>query len=554
MSDFDTAKGQVRANAARRTDGPVAPESLVSLYLADGSWENQSIQELLSEQLATGADRTILVDNDFPVTTGQILNDALSLANWLQSRGVAPGDTISFQLPNWSEALVIDAAAALIGAISNPIVPIYRDAEVLHILSRSRTKVFFIPESFRSQNYVETTERIREQLSELQDIVVVRGSGALNYRQIIADNEPDRALLDRRTDPNDPRLVMYTSGTTGRAKGVVHSLNTLRCEIRNASEFWALERGDTVLMASPLTHITGYLYGICFPMLLGIRAVLMDRWEASRAADLIERYDVRGTCSASPFLRELIAAARATGQRLPGLRFFACGGAPVPPELIQDGLDAFDNCAVFRMYGSTESPSITLGNMVRGAPEAAVTDGKIVGCHVRILDPHGHALADGCEGEISVKGPELMLGYLDAVDNQRAFTDDGYFRTGDLGVQSSDGYLTITGRLKDIINRGGEKFSAKEIEDAIHRHPSVAEVAVIAVPHERLGEAVCAVVVLAAGQSLSLKEMNEFVSSQGLARQKTPEYLQIVQSMPSTASGKIQKHVLQAGFNKRGEL
>jgi acyl-CoA synthetase (AMP-forming)/AMP-acid ligase II len=337
---------------------------------------------------------------------------------------------------------------------------------------------------------------------------------------------------------------MYTSGTTGRAKGVLHSYNTLEAEVRTAAETWRLDRGDVVLMPSPLTHITGYLYGMGFPTSLGMNAVLMDRWNAESALELIETHAVNCIVAATPFLKELADAARRSRRRLPSLRVFACGGAPVAPEIVRNAMEAFENCAVFRVYGSTEAPTITLGSLT-DKEVAAATDGYVVGHDVKIVDEQGHTLPPGEEGEILTCGPEVMLGYKRLEDNQDAFDSEGYFRTGDLGVLRPDNALVITGRKKDLIIRGGENLSAKEIEDVLYENPAVQEVAIVATPHERLGEGVCAVIVPAEGHQLTLADITAFLSARGLARQKFPERLEVVEALPRTASGKIQKYVLR---------
>lgn len=271
----------------------------------------------------------------------------------------------------------------------------------------------------------------------------------------------------------------------------------------------------------------------------------MERWDARLAIDLIERHKVTATCSATPFLQELAEAARAAGRQLPDFRLFACGGAPVAPEIVRSATKAFAHCKIVRVYGSTETPTITLGDMSRDDAVSAQTEGFVVGYDVRLVAQDGREVATGEEGEILARGPETMLGYLHEEDNWDAFDEDGYFRSGDLGRFDADGALTITGRKKDLIIRGGENLSAKEIEDVLHEHPGIGEAAVIAMPHPRLGEGVCAYVVLRPGWQLTLRELADFVDQRGLAKQKLPERLEVIEEMPRTATGKIQKSVLR---------
>ena len=477
------------------------------------------------------------------MTAGELADRAGRLAGWLARVGVEHGDVVSFILPNWTEAIVVDTAICLRGAVSNPIVPIYRDAEVQFILADAKAKVVFVPSVFRNFDYANMLERIKHDLPNLRHVVVVRGEGPSRYLDILDDHSPIAGSVHLSAD--DPRLLLYTSGTTGRAKGVIHSYNTLNCELANVSRTWEIARGETLLVPSPVTHITGYLYGICLPLVQGTSSLLMQRWDAEQAVGLIEDHGAIGTVAATPFLKELASAASGRGTKLPSLRFFACGGAPVPPEVVYSATATFGNCTVFRVYGSSEAPTVTLGTMVRGSVVAAETEGYVVGHKVKIVDNDGNVVPVGLEGEILTYGPELMLGYLRQQDNDAVFDAEGFFRTGDLGKMRPDGALVVTGRKKDLIIRGGENLSAKEIEDILHEHPEVQEAAVVAMPHPRLGESVCAFVVPKPGKIPRLVSLIDFLAVRGLARQKFPERLEVVDTLPRTASGKVQKFILR---------
>jgi cyclohexanecarboxylate-CoA ligase len=512
-------------------------------YRADGSWTDLVLADLLRRELAVDDSRVVAVGEHDRVTLAELADRAGRLAGWLAGVGVERGDVVSFILPNWTETIVVDAAICLLGAVSNPIVPIYRDAEVQFILADAQAKVVFVPSVFRNFDYVEMLERLKPSLPNLCHVVTVRSTGSLRYLDIL-ENDPS-VVPCAALSADDPRLLLYTSGTTGRAKGVVHSYNTINCELDNVSRTWGIARSEVVLMASPVTHVTGYLYGICLPLLHGTSSLFMQRWDAEQAVGLIEQYGAVGTVAATPFLKELAAVASGAGKELPSFRFFACGGAPVPPEVVRSAMATFKNCAIFRVYGSSEAPTVTLGTMVRGSAVAAETDGYIVGHEVKIVDSEGHALPVGREGEILTYGPEVMLGYLHEQDNEAAFDRDGFFRTGDLGTIRPDGAMIITGRKKDLIIRGGENLSAKEIENVLHEHPDVREVAVVAMPHSRLGEAVCAFVVPKPVNTPRLANLISFLEARGLARQKFPEHLELVETLPRTASGKVQKYILR---------
>ncbi|MEY4500941.1 MAG: hypothetical protein RIS52_831, partial [Pseudomonadota bacterium] len=295
---------------------------------------------------------------------------------------------------------------------------------------------------------------------------------------------------------------------------------------------WGIDPGDAIIMPSPVTHVSGYSNGLELPFIAGTQTVLMEHWNAGEALGLIERHQVTGTVAATPFLTELANAAQLAGTRLPSLKFFACGGAAVPPDVIPNANAAFENCRAFRVFGSSEVPLVTLGYPAVGAEKlAATTDGAIIDYEVQILD----------DGEILARGPAMFLGYADAQQTAEAITEDGYFRTGDIGCITPEGALLITGRKKDLIIRGGENISAKEIEDALHTHADVREAAVVAMPHARLGEGICAFIIGTA----STDTLIAHIAASGLAKQKTPERFEFVTDFPRTASGKIRKDQLR---------
>lgn len=508
-------------------------------YQATGAWRGLTMAQFLAQRVSETPDRICLVDDIGQYSYADLDASARKLAGWLSARGLRQGDVVAFQLPNWHEAAEIALACSLLGLVCLPIVPIYREAEVRFILQASQARVFFVPQVFRGFDHGAMALRLVREIPTLETSCLVRGAGEDPYAVTPWSGE----ALGRA---DEPALLMYTSGTTGRAKGVVHSANSLDCELCHVTRFWKLlPDRDMTLMASPVTHVTGFLYGLMMPVTHGIPAVLMERWDAADAVRLVEEKNVTFTVSATPFLRELLDAAQEARNDLTSLRIFACGGAPVPPDLIRRAWESFPSLVACRVYGSTEAPTVSLGVASRETIEhAAETDGRIVGHDVRIVSEEGRVLAPGEEGEIVTRGPEMFTGYLDPTDNAAAFDQEGYFRTGDLGYVTSEGCIVITGRKKDLIIRGGENLSAKEIEDMLHRHPAIHEAAVVAMPHERLGETCCAYLV-ADGSELDVSALSTFLTTQGLARQKHPEKLVFLKEMPRTASGKIQKYVLR---------
>lgn len=486
-------------------------------------------------------------DGGTRLTYSQAYSDAQRLAASLWTLGLRPGDVISFQLPNWHEAVVINLAACLGGWICNPVVPIYRDAEVTMMLADCRSRVWFVPGEWRRYDYAAMARRVADRLPDLLAIVRVRDSRAegLAYEALLEQGTgippPAPAL-----DPDAIKLVMYTSGTTGRAKGVLHSHRSLPAAILRAAAHWGLQRGDRVLMPSPVTHVTGYCCGLEMPFDLGTQTILTERWDAAEAVALIQEFGVSATVGATPFLQELLAQAELAGTTLPSLRAFACGGAAVPPELVRRANAALAG-RIFRVYGMTEAPLITYGISADDDTElAAVTDGRLNGYSLRFEDPvTGQEVSQGAEGEILVRGPGLFMGYADPEQTAEAVTADGYFRTGDLGVLGEPATVTITGRKKDLIIRGGENISAKEIEDVLHQHPDIREAAVVSMPHERLGETVCAYLIARHEARPSLDEICAAMLASGLARQKCPERLEWVDDFPRTPAGKVRKDVLR---------
>lgn len=523
-------------------------DALIAANTASGIWRNRTLADELTDLVARNPDRTLLVEGETTLTVAEVDRRTRALASALQKRGLVAGDVVSFILPNWPEAVLVDLACATLGLVCNPIIPIYRDAEVSYILRDARAKAVFIPTEFRRFDYAAMIARHRADLPYLDHVVTVRGDsdGATGFEALLQEGDPD-GFVRPEVDPNAVKLIMYTSGTTGRPKGVLHSHNTIDTEIQAITRFLALGEEDVILMPSPVTHITGYLYGIQMPFTMNAPVVFMETWNAEDAADLIERHGVTFTLAATVFLQELTVFAQRTGKRFPTLRYFPSGGAPVPPEIVYSAHRAFERCVCSRVYGSTEAPTVTLGVNSRSEEElGATTEGIVVGHEVRIVDPaSGTDVAPGTEGEILTRGPEMCLGYADPAHSAEAFEPEGWFHTGDLAMMTPEGALVITGRSKDLIIRGGENISPREVEDALHTHPAIHEAAVVAMPHARMGETGCAYVVLKEGASLTFEDMIVHLGTTGMARQKFPERLEIIEEFPRTAAGKIRKNVLR---------
>jgi cyclohexanecarboxylate-CoA ligase len=343
-------------------------------------------------------------------------------------------------------------------------------------------------------------------------------------------------------------MLMYTSGTTAEPKGVLHTHNTLLAEVRSLARIHALTPADRTLMPSPLTHISGVIHAICTPAVTGTSAVLMERWDAAAALALLAHERVTYMVGAPTFLQDLADHPARAAHDLGALRLFSCGGAAVSAALIRHARATL-GCVAKRVYGSTEFPTITTTDAADAATMGIESEGRVIApAELRIVDADGAALPPDREGEVQARGPDCCVGYADAALNADAFTADGWFRSGDLGTLDAAGYLRITGRLKEIVIRKGEKFSVRELEEAIARHPAVAEAAVVALPDQTTGERACAVVTVRPGAALTLAELAAFLLAAGLAKQKLPEQLELLAALPRTDSGKIHRAALRDRF------
>ena len=497
----------------------------------------------------------IFLEGGTSITYASVAEEARRLITGLRRLGMKTGDVVSFQLPNWRESVVVDIAASALGLIVNPVIPIYRDHELRFILKDVRARLIYIPEQFRSLEFPSMIASLRGELPDLEYVITVRAEqqhdDTIRYEDLI-DNAPVDTETLASVDPNSVKAILYTSGTTGTPKAVMHSHNTLARVIQNSLDYWKLDEHDVMLMPSPVTHITGYGSGMVLPFVTSVKSALMARWDADAAVVFINEVGATASVGATPFLVELVAAAKRHGSGLPTMRLFACGGAAVPPQVIEEAYEGLDKCRAFRVYGSTEAPIITLGFIGDGQQKlAAETDGVIYAYDVKILDEQGVALPPGEDGEIAARGAGMMLGYADPEQNAQAHDSDGFFLTGDIGHITPDNAILITDRKKDIIIRGGENISAKEVEDVLHDHPDILEVAIVAMPHARLGEGVCAYIVpVSQDSALGLAEVARFSDGALLAKQKIPQHVEIVSDLPRTASGKVRKDVLRRQIKK----
>lgn len=535
---FSTNQGLPRLSAESR-----------ARYERTGAWGDETFVDRFEAAFDRYPDATIVGPNQRE-TFESLVDEVRRLSSGLQKVGVGPGDVVSYQLPNWVSTTVVHLAVARVGAVANPIVPIYREREVSYILNDAGTTCVFVPETFRDFDYLAMIDAIAPGCPALEQLVVVGGEDSVEDRDGFQATsydelcESDPATFTRpEVDADDFHALLYTSGTTADPKGVLHTHNTLLFELRKTIELLGLSWETTVFMPSPVTHVTGLLYALEMPFMRGMDLVLMDVWDAEAAIDLLDENGCDVTIGATPFLRGFTEHAP-EGWDCP-LRVFICGGADIPPELVRNATAQLD-CTVQRLYGSTEYPTVTWPPLDAPLEKLAETDGPPApAANVKIVDlDSGAELPPGEQGELLAHGPELMVGYLGEDLNEDAFEGE-WFRTGDLAVMDEDGYIEITGRKKDIIVRAGENIPVKDVEDRLFEHPAIEEVAVVAMPDPETQEKGCAYVTLQEDHEFTFDEMTAYLDEQGIAKQKYPERLEILDEFPMTASGKIQKNVLR---------
>ena len=519
-------------------------------YRREGHWRRETLPARAAAIASASGDRPAFSEDGRTLGFAAIHGLVDRLAGHLVGLGVEPGDVVSWQLPNWPEAAIVHHAALRVGAIPNPLNPIFRGRELRYVLREAKPRVLFVPGVYRRFDHAALAERLGSE-GLVENVVTVRsgaGSPVALEDLLERDAGPPPTPLVR---PSDPALLLYTSGTTSNPKGVLHSHETLLYEIDSLRRVHAITREDCYLGGSPVTHIAGLVYGLLMPFAIGTRTALLDRWDAGRALELIASERATFQTGAPTFLQTLAEHPKAATTDRSSFRLFSTGGANIPTEMIRAAEKTL-GCTVKRAYGSTEVPTLTATSFDDPDDLRLGTDGRAIdAAELQIAGPHGDALAPGDEGEIWARSPEVFLGYRNPTLDDGAFTDDGWFRTGDLGRVDEAGYLSVTGRLKDIIIRGGENISVKEIEDLLAEHPAVADVAIVGMPDPVLGERACAFVAPRKGARLTFEEMTSFLERHEIARQKIPERLEVRARLPKTASGKVLKQALRAELDRR---
>lgn len=519
-----------------------------------GYWLDRTILEYVEKAVESTPDRTAIVDRRGRYTYAEVREAVEELAAGLAELGVGPDDVIASQIPNRAEGAILHLAALELGAVYNPIVSIYRESEVGYMIEKLETSVYVAPREFSGFEYVEMGLTLADEHPSLEHVVSVGGDvddprvssfESIRARGRAADPIDGADALE----PNDLALIQFTSGTTGKPKAVMHTENTLLASQNGQIDRLGLHEDDLVFTPSPIGHLTGIQHGYRMAFMLGTTCVFQEKWDAETGLEWIESESCTYMAGATPFVRDMALHGDLSEYDTSSLRRIMTAGAPCPAEVVRQAHANFENVTVCRGWGQTENTLPTVNPPDAPAEKLETTDGTPYGgMEVRIRKPGEleDALA-GEEGELQVRGPFLFLGYLEDPERTAAsFTDDGWFKTGDKAIIDAAGHVTIKGRIKDIIIRGGENIPVREIEEYLHEHPKVADGAIVAMPDERLQERGCAYVLPTdPDDPLTFEEMVAFLDEQGIAKQKLPERLEIVEELPMTASGKVQRYKLR---------
>ncbi|EPM3347053.1 medium-chain fatty-acid--CoA ligase [Escherichia coli] len=524
-------------------------------YRQQGLWGDASLADYWQQTARAMPDKIAVVDNHGASYTYSALDHAAScLANWMLAKGIESGDRIAFQLPGWCEFTVIYLACLKIGAVSVPLLPSWREAELVWVLNKCQAKMFFAPTLFKQTRPVDLILPLQNQLPQLQQIVGVDklapATSSLSLSQIIADNTSLTTAITTHGD--ELAAVLFTSGTEGLPKGVMLTHNNILASERAYCARLNLTWQDVFMMPAPLGHATGFLHGVTAPFLIGARSVLLDIFTPDACLALLEQQRCTCMLGATPFVYDLLNVLEKQPADLSALRFFLCGGTTIPKKVARECQQR--GIKLLSVYGSTESSPHAVVNLDDPLSRFMHTDGyAAAGVEIKVVDDARKTLPPGYEGEEASRGPNVFMGYFDEPElTARALDEEGWYYSGDLCRMDEAGYIKITGRKKDIIVRGGENISSREVEDILLQHPKIHDACVVAMSDERLGERSCAYVVLKAPHhSLSLEEVVAFFSRKRVAKYKYPEHIVVIEKLPRTTSGKIQKFLLRKDIMRR---
>ena len=533
---------------------PILSREHIRTMTEAGFWSDRLLTDYLDEAVRKSPDRVAIVDRNSMtgqrtrLTYAELDERVERIAHGLTALGIGPRDVVSFQLPNWWEFTALHLACLRIGAVTNPLMPIFRERELSFMLGLTESKIFIVPRSFRGFDHAALGRRLKSEIPTLRHVLVVGGEGDEAFESLLARKPAASgaapAFANSRTGANDVIQILFTSGTTGEPKAVMHTSNTLVFDVLAYIRQLGLTPDDIALMSSPLAHLTGFLVGLMVPIVLGTKTVLQDIWQPEEAATLIAEEGATFTMATTPFLLDLTETAERRPDTVASLRKFVVGGAPIPRVLARRAATVL-GATITPVWGMTEI-GVATGTKLEDGPEKIFeTDGcALPHFEIRVVDAEGREVPPDEEGRLLSRSPSTFVGYLKRPE-WYCCDAEGWLDSGDLARMSADGYIRITGRSKDIIIRGGENIPVAEIENLIYRHSAVLEVAVVGMPDERLGERGCAFVTLRENTNITLPELVTFLSEARMAKQYHPERLEILPELPKTPSGKIQKFRLR---------
>lgn len=524
-------------------------------YRQKGYWGDATLADYWQMAVLSAPEKVAVIDlQGTSYTYAEVDQAAGRVAAFLKETGVDHGDFVSFQLPGWAEFTVIYVACLKAGAVANPVNPGFRAEELLYTLNKCETKVFFIPSEFRHYDYPAMMTWLAPKIPSLREVVVVekekKVDEGISLSKVIKEYSPLAGSRVRSAD--DLAAVLFTSGTEGFPKGVMLTHNNIIASEKALAAALNFTYLDVMLMPAPVAHAIGFHHGVTAPFMLGAKSVLQDIFKPDITLELIEREKCTCSMGATPFVYDILRTLRKKKYDISSLRFFLCGGAPIPRHMVKESLEA--GIKVMGVYGSTESVPHTAVRIDDPCERIISTDGVAVpSVEVKVVDESRREVPAGVQGEEASCGPTVFVGYLKEPELTASVLDDqGWYYSGDLCTMDDNGYIRINGRKKDIIIRGGENISSTEVENILLQHPNVREAGVVAMPDQRLGERACAYVVLNnPDQGLTLEEMRVFFGEKDVAKCKYPERIEIVENLPRTASGKIKKIVLRQDIKEK---
>jgi non-ribosomal peptide synthetase component E (peptide arylation enzyme) len=535
---------------AETTRYSLLTDEMIARYTAAGYWGSMTLADHLDHHAAYGPDREAVTGAHGRTTFGALKRAADRLAMGMLDMGVEPGDRVGLQTPNWVEYFYVRLACAKMGAIPVPLIFNVREHEIENALSDSGAVAFFFCTDFHGFDYVEMATRLRPRLPGVRRWIAMAGrkvDGMANLEEMLDDpveeRHPAGHLLAFHPGANDIDILMSTSGSTGKPKLVLRTPNVFLTLGHHIVDRARLSADDVVLSVAPINQGTGYSVAVVAALIAGCRNVLLDRFDPETALELIEREQVTVAVGVPTHMIKIMNSDAIGRFDLSSLRLFYHAGAPLPPDAAAEFARRC-GCRLMEAYGALDGG--TPVHTVSDDPPDKVfnTVGKVcAGMELKIVDEEGRTLPANAAGEVVYRGPNCAVGLFG--DPNHSFDAEGWFRSGDLGILDAEGYLRIVGRKKNIIIRGGQNISPREVEDALISHPKVVDVAIVKMPDPVFGERACAFVVPRAGEKLTVADCLEFLVSRQFAAYKVPERVENVDAFPLLPNGKVDRKQLE---------